>query len=256
METNKVTFRCGCDPEVFLQDTSGNHVSALGYINADKWNPMQIPDMPQGFTLQEDNVALEYGIPPAATREEFVGSINAVLKKSLDYVPGLTFSKLSCTIFPDEQLKHPMAFVFGCEPDYNAWTDKVNRKPKPPHKGMRSAGGHVHVETDQDKNSVIQRMDLFLGVPSILMDNGIERKQMYGSAGACRFKPYGVEYRTLSNFWVFEDRLIQWVWDNTERALAFTGDWSDDAEIIQQAINTNDVEMAQYLIDKYSLEVV
>ena len=35
-------MRLGSDPEVFLQDQAGNPVSAIGYINADKWNPMQI----------------------------------------------------------------------------------------------------------------------------------------------------------------------------------------------------------------------
>jgi len=59
-------------------------------------------------------------------------------------------------------------------------------------------------------------MDLYLGVPSVLMDKGELRKQLYGKAGAYRMKPYGVEYRTLSNFWIFSDTTIGWVWDNTD----------------------------------------
>ena len=55
-------MRLGSDPEIFLKDSTGKHISAIGYIMADKWNPLQIPDMPKGFTLQEDNVSLEYGI--------------------------------------------------------------------------------------------------------------------------------------------------------------------------------------------------
>jgi len=212
--------------------------------------------MPDGYTLQEDNVSLEYGIPPAATAEEFIRSINLVMRRSLDYVPNLSFSKMSCLIFPKEQMQHPAAHIFGCEPDSCAWTEKENESPRPPHKYMRSAGGHVHVETQKNPISVVKAMDLFLGVPSVLMDKGEERKKLYGSAGAHRIKPYGVEYRTLSNFWIFEDRLIQWVWDNTSRALDSDFDLSSCADDIISAINKNDRTIAKKLVDHFGLEVV
>ena len=248
-------MRLGSDPEVFLQDANGSPVSSIGYINADKWNPMQIPDMPEGYTLQEDNVALEYGIPPASSADEFVEHIQSVMAKSLDYLPELSFSKLSCIIFPEEQMQHPAAYVFGCEPDFNAWTQEMNPKPNPPHPLMRSAGGHVHVETKVDSVQAVRAMDLFLSVPAVLMDNGEMRKKLYGKAGAYRPKPYGVEYRSLSNFWVFDDQLIRWVWRNTERALQ-AGDVSHEMERILAAVNNGDKKIAQDLINDYNLEVV
>ena len=249
-------MRLGTDPEVFLQNAEGKPISAIGYINADKWNPMQIPDMPEGFTLQEDNVSLEYGIPPAASAAEFIRSINAVMDKSLSYLPELSFSKLSCIVFPEDQMQDPRAHIFGCEPDFDAWTLKTNRKPEPPHEFMRSAGGHIHVETNQDPADVVRRMDLFLGIPSVLMDTGEERKKLYGKAGAHRVKSYGVEYRTLSNFWVFDNRLIQWVWDNTKRALESDIDLSQYGDIIVDAINNNNKQVAQDLVDAFNLEVI
>lgn len=249
-------MRLGCDPEVFLQDSTGSPVSAIGYINADKWNPLQIPDMAAGYTLQEDNVSLEYGIPPASSSEEFQNAIAAVMAKSKEYLPDLDFSRLSCLVFPKEQMRNPLAHVFGCEPDFNAWTGETNNPPQPSHPFMRSAGGHVHVETDQDPRSVIRRMDLFLGVPSVLMDKGEDRKQLYGKAGAHRPKSYGVEYRTLSNFWVFESRLIDWVWRNTERALAFEMDIGNYEDEIVSCINNNDKELAKKLVRDFSLEVL
>lgn len=249
-------MRLGSDPEVFLQDDAGKPISIIGYINADKWNPRQIPDMPDGFTLQEDNVALEFGVPPAATKEEFVKYIRDVMYKGLEYVPNMKFSTLSCIIFPEDQMKHPMAHVFGCEPDFNAWTKDVNKSPKPPHPFMRSAGGHIHVETTKDPIDVVKAMDLFLGVPSILMDKGEDRKKMYGKAGAHRPKSYGVEYRTLSNFWVFNDRLIEWVWDNTARALSSDVDVAAYADSILEAINNNNKQIAYDLVNELNLEVV
>jgi hypothetical protein len=249
-------MRLGSDPEVFLQDAQGKPISAIGYINADKWNPHQIPDMPEGYTLQEDNVSLEYGIPPAASADEFVQHINNVMERSKEYLPNLTFSKLSCIIFPEDQMQHPLAHVFGCEPDFDAWTKDVNKKPEPPHPFMRSAGGHVHVETKKDPFQVIRNMDLFLGVPSVLMDDGEMRKKLYGKGGACRVKPYGVEYRTLSNFWIFKEPLIRWVWRNTERALECEFDVAHEQARILEAINNNNKQVANELVEQYNLEVV
>lgn len=249
-------MRLGADPEVFLQDATGKHISAIGFINADKWNPMQIPDMPAGFTLQEDNVALEYGIPPAASADEFVAHIQSVMERSKAWLPNLTFSKLSCTIYDKDQMEHPLAHVFGCEPDFNAWTGKENKKPKPPHEYMRSAGGHIHVETKLNPFEVVKKMDFFLSVPATLMDNGEERKQLYGKMGACRIKPYGVEYRTLSNFWIFDEKYIRWAWRNTARALAEDINVDDLQPFIDEAVNNNNKDMANELIHEYKLEVV
>jgi len=249
-------MRLGSDPEVFLADKSGALISAIGYINADKWNPMQIPDMANGFTLQEDNVALEYGIPPASSAAEFAAHIDAVMKKSLEYLPNLQFSKISCAVFPESQLQHPLAHVFGCEPDFNAWTKGMNPAPNPPHPHMRSAGGHIHVETTNACIPGVRAMDLFLGVPSVLMDKGEDRKQMYGKAGAHRKKPYGFEYRTLSNFWIFEPKLIEWVWRATQRAMENIGVAETVKDRILQAINKNDKMVAESLVKDFNLELV
>lgn len=257
-------MRLGADPEVFLRDGTGKMFSVIGLIGADKYNPMQIPGMEKGFTLQEDNVALEFGIPPADSADRFFEHINTVMESSKTYLKGLNFSKLSCTVFPEDQMQHPLAYVFGCEPDYNAWTGAENTKPQPPHEFMRSAGGHVHVETKQKWSDVVKAMDTFLSIPAVFMDEGVERKQLYGKSGACRIKPYGVEYRTLSNFWIAPEgteeerrKLCHWVWRNTERALK-----ADMTEIamfgqeIQTTINNNDKQRAEKLIKYFDLEVI
>jgi hypothetical protein len=249
-------MRLGADPEVFLMDNQGKHISAIGYIKADKYHPLQIPGLAKGFTLQEDNVALEYGIPPAASADEFVAHIKTVMDVSKGWIPGLDFSKLSCTVFEQDQMEHPLAHVFGCEPDYNAWTGLPNPSPKPPHQYMRSAGGHIHVETKKNPLKVVQYMDLFLAVPSVFMDKGAERKKLYGKIGAHRPKPYGVEYRVLSNFWIFEEKYIRWAWKQTERALNSTHDLSDIGEYIDIAVNKNDKKMADTLVKEYNLEVI
>ena len=249
-------MRLGQDVEVFLQDQAGKHISAIGFINAGKEDPFQIPDMAPGFTLQEDNVSLEYGMPPAASMEEWDRQIEAVMEKSKEFVQGLSFSRLSCAVFDQDQMMHPRAHIFGCQPDHDAWTGQCNPKPNPPHPFMRSAGGHIHIETKEDHIQVIRAMDLFLGVPSVLMDQGEERKQLYGKAGAHRKKPYGVEYRTLSNFWCFDQALRQWVWRNVELGLSQLGLADQYQTEILMAINENDKSVAEFLVEKCGLEVI
>lgn len=247
-------MRLGADPEVFLCDSAGRHISSIGLIGGDKWNPVQCKGLRKGFTLQEDNVSLEFGIPPAASADEFVKNIELVMKQGKNKT-GLLFSKLSAVIFPADQMKHPNAFVFGCEPDFNAWTREENTKPMPPNEFMRSAGGHVHVETDKDPVAVVQAMDLFLGVPSVLMDEGEERRKMYGKAGAFRPKPYGCEYRTLSNFWIFDEKLIRWVWKATAAALDTKLYVQNLREPIEEAINCGNKNVARDLVKEFNLEL-
>lgn len=256
-------MRLGADPETFLKDRTGKHISAIGLIGANKWAPLQVPDLPEGFTLQEDNVALEFGQPPAATEDEFVFNTRRAMLAGLQKLPKMRFSRLSCTIFDADQMTHPVAHIFGCEPDYNAWTGEENVKPTPPHPYMRSAGGHVHIEllnvSEQRKRDVICASDLLLAVPSVLMDPYSDRRKLYGRAGACRFKPYGVEYRTLSNFWIYDKRLIRWVWRNVERALAFDVSLLSDKDLveeIQTCINESDTWLARELVKEFELEVM
>lgn len=252
-------MRLGCDPEVFLQDAYGTPVSAIGYIGADKWAPLQVRGLRKGFTLQEDNVALEFGVPPASNADEFVKNIRTVMKAGLKKCEGLSFSRLSCTVFPKDQMLHPNAFVFGCEPDYNAWTKKENPKPMPPHKFMRSAGGHIHVETKQDPIAVVKAMDLCISVPAQLMDEGEKRKQLYGKAGAFRPKPYGCEYRSPSNFWIFDDELIRWVWRSTNRALSMVQEGfpvDNLREAIDECVNQGNKNVARELVKEFNLEVI
>jgi hypothetical protein len=258
-------MRLGADPEVFLKDRNNKHLSVIGMIGAGKEDPLQVVGMPKGFTLQEDNVALEFGQPPAATADEFVFNTRAAMLAGLSTLKGKRFSRLSCTVFEEDQMKHPMAHIFGCEPDYDAYTGKKNEKPTPPHPFMRSAGGHVHVEMPKktsmkNKRLLVRAMDLYLGVPSVLLDDGQERRQLYGQAGCFRYKPYGVEYRTLSNFWIFKKKYTKWVWSQTEKALEAAKNPAWDTTVtekfVKRAINTGDKKAAQFLVTLFNLELV
>lgn len=256
----------GCDPEVFLADVNGQLKSSIDKIGGSKSFPMPLLDLGPGYAVQEDNVALEFNIPPAQSKAAFIESISktlAFLGNQVHEAYGYMLINSSAESFPDEELKDPRALEFGCDPDYNAWTMRKNPRPAAADKSLRSCGGHVHVGYDKKQingDRIIRNMDLFLGVPSTLMDKGEKRKELYGCAGAHRDKPYGVEYRTLSNFWIFDEKLIAWVWDNTHRAVeaavAQPVLLEEDHKLVQDCINNNDKLLAEALVHKYNLEVV
>jgi hypothetical protein len=258
-------FKLGCDPEIFMADATGKLRASCGLIGGTKARPQPLTDLGEGYCVQEDNVAIEFNIPPASGAEEFVNSIAKTMKFLNDGVGnalGFHLVNLSAASFPADQLLSPAAKEFGCDPDYNAWTRDKNPKPKANDPNLRSCGGHVHVGFDKlsiDGVQLIKMMDLFLGVASTVMDDGALRRELYGKAGAYREKEYGFEYRTLSNFWVKDDRLSRWVWDNTEKAInaveaRFAVD--DYKDSILAAINDNDKEAANYLINTVNLEVL
>lgn len=260
-------FKLGADPELFMKDAAEVFYSAVDTVGGTKVFPRPL-DIGDGFAVQEDNVAVEFNIPPAESRQQFITNIQRAMAVLSDEV-----SKFNChfvnvsatTEFPDFMLQHPNAQEFGCDPDYNAWTGRRNPRPKAGDNRLRTCGGHVHIGHKFDRHgwdliSFIKYMDLFLGVPAKIMDHGKQRMELYGKAGAYRFKPYGGEYRVLSNFWVFEDKYTGWVWDATDKAMKAWQEKQIDIDgegpMILEAINNNNTRMAEALIQRHNLLVV
>jgi Phage phiEco32-like COOH.NH2 ligase-type 2 len=256
-------FLVGADPEVFLRTTEGSLVSAIHHVPGTKNEPVPL-DIGDGFMVQHDNVALEFGIPPAADAEALINNINlamdhisqAVLNGQFVYDTGSAYS------FPPFLLMDPEARVFGCDPDFNAWEGgAINPRPHADDHNLRSAGGHVHVGVDirskQQGLTLVKLLDLTLGVGSILLDpQGDYRRTLYGKRGAFRPKPYGVEYRSLSNFWIFDKKHTAWVWNGVDRAIKLMEEGFDiDSENtrIFDAINNNNKNTAAALCDYYHL---
>lgn len=256
----------GADIELFLQDRKSKEiVSAEGFIKGTKSDPFNWDPSNKYFATSLDNVEAEFCIPPVTSKKEFLKYI----KRSVDYINS-TIPKYLCTaavpaaILDDRFLQTEQAKVFGCEPDYCVWTRTINEKEEGVNPNLRSAGGHIHVGYDNPElktsEDIIRAMDLHIGVPSVIQEPDNERKRLYGKAGAFRFKNYGVEYRTVSNYYLASNALISWAFDSTMAAINRVnhGFKFDDklGSQIQQAINGNDKELARKLVKKYRLETV
>ena len=252
-------FTIGADPELFIRNKYTNkYTSAVGLITGTKDEPTPIDNL--GHAYQVDNVAVEFNIAPAASLQDFRASIHKVLDYLRQKLPDYDFSKESAVSFPKDELNTPEAQLFGCEPDFDAWNMIENVKPHADDANLRSAGGHIHVGSDIAINNpiaVIRALDLHLGVPSVRLDAGSLRRQLYGKAGSFRFKKYGTEYRTLSNFWIFDNSLIDWAYQGTQRALEFVEKGNEisekDGHLIQQCINQGDMNAYEHLVKTYQL---
>lgn len=257
-----MTITIGSDPEFFLK-RGGTFKSAIGKIGGSKRCPAPL-DKP-GFFIQEDNVAVEFNVPPASECREFVENIEWAIHhigvKLREYEYQIAWD--SSALFSSEELQDPLARVFGCEPDFNAWKNgMVNPRPHSNSENLRTCGGHVHIgypEKDdrQFRHRLIQAADLFLGVPSCLVDRDTRRNQLYGKPGAFRPTEYGAEYRVLSNFWLQRRQWVEWVYRAMERAYEFTKvatNWTildKEATRIQECVANR--ENAESLIQEYSL---
>lgn len=256
----KFNFRLGTDPEYFLArvipDLLPEHVTVCGRIGADKHNPMPLKSLGKGFAIQEDNVAVEFCVPPTNNPEEMFNNLKRVRKAPFELLElkgkfkGLSISPSSTHTF--QKLDDPRAFIFGCDPDYNAWTREVNPTPIPPTELFRSCGGHVHIETDLDPWLVGRACDVTLGLGSVITDvQGRKRRPFYGRAGAMRLKPYGLEYRVLSNYWTFSYSGVMEVYQGVERALDLVRNQVDIepfGDAIQEAINSGSAAKCRSLM--------
>ena len=250
-------MRLGADPELFLVNTNGKYISAIGKIGGTKQHPLIISD--NGHAVQEDNVACEFNIPPCESANDFIEAINF----SLDYLKekvkeqGLSLSITASAGFDAEELNHPKAREFGCEPDYNAWTKRINPRPHARNKTLRSAGGHIHIETELEPFHVAKCFDLVVVIPSLSLDDDIQRRDLYGKAGSCRIKSYGVECRSLSNFWLASNELKKWVWDKTQATLEFAKSGykfsREEGQKIQACINNSNIGLMYEILQEYNL---
>lgn len=205
----------GADPEVLLKNKQGEYVAACGLYPGSKESPH---DMDDDWSIQVDNVSLEFNIKPAHTLGHWVDRLDKV-KKGLseltaqsDLVPVYE----SSAIYDMDKLDHPGAWVFGCEPDFNAWDMATNANPTHENECFRSAGGHVHLGftrgmTNQQAIRACLLMDMVYALHFVKHENENDkaRRAFYGRAGSMRFKPYGMEYRTASTVWLRNSELTK-----------------------------------------------
>lgn len=224
MDTSTKRILIGADPEVFAyHKETGQAVSVHDKLPGIKHSPMKIP---RG-AIQVDGLAAEFNIDPVDNYPEFSRNIHhvyGVMSRILQHkYPNLILRPTPvANFFPEYMAALPReAKELGCEPDYNAYTGKENPKPDG-EVNFRTGSGHIHIGWTEEASphdpehfktccDLVKELDFLLYNSSCWWDKDTERRKLYGAPGAFRPKPYGVEYRVLSNAWLADPRAIRFV---------------------------------------------
>ena len=230
-----ITF--GSDPEFMLQDEDGNLKSAIEVVPGTKEDRHDLGD---GHAVYYDNVLAECSIRPGKSSQDAVDSHRQCFQRYAHLVAPYRLATQASGNYPANECAHKEAQQFGCDPEFCAYELAVIEPPECAGH-FRSAGGHLHigfnggvdftpdqVEADVDLQElniavgwnrlwVIRMADLFIGIPSLLLDKdptSRTRRKLYGVAGSHRpCETYGVEYRSLGNFWLSSPSLVALMYD-------------------------------------------
>jgi hypothetical protein len=281
-------FHYGCDPELFL--SSGGHI-----VGAERFIPREGLSGHNGIASNKavlDGVQVELHPAPMACREQLgqcLASSFRTLKghlKKHKYDAQVSFQGV--VEVPKEELERlsAAARTLGCAPSQNIHgSPSIALSEITAEYRVRSAGGHIHIGLPKTKgvgydswkgtykvppapdrdhfpaDRLVPLLDILVGNTCVLLDRDpqqVERRKVYGRAGEYREPPHGIEYRTLSNFWLRSYPLMSLVMGLTRLAGAviyanntYDGSFETklrslvDIDQVQRAINENNLILAR-----------
>jgi hypothetical protein len=227
-------FSFGSDPELMLMTEQGELRSAIKIVHGNVHNRIEA----EGHAFYHDNVNVEMAIRPGVGKTEVVENFRQAFKLCADMVAPFRLVARASADFPESELDDPESKVIGCNAEFCAYVLQELEKPVAEFETstFRTAGGHIHLGADEgalyhdpmsvklDFLFVVRCLDLFVGIPALWMDHdptSARRREIYGLAGSHRYKPYGVEYRSISNFWLASPKLVRVVHDLCEFTIDF-----------------------------------
>lgn len=245
-----VSVTYGADPELFLE--RGGQI-----IGSEKVIPKQGLFVPGNYkpVVIRDGVQVELN-PKASSSipalgyevSNSIGLLGNHLKGSDVSISFRSFVEVSRT---ELDSLSPKSRLLGCTPSKNIFGKRpIKVNPKTYRK--RSTGGHQHFGLRDFPNLYENRTDLiapfaiFVAGLSVLIDRdpyAAERRENYGRAGEFRTPKYGIEYRTLSNFWLRNYSLMSFVFGMAGVAISMIQhDLSGAENIEQELIETVDID--------------
>jgi hypothetical protein len=224
----------GTDPEFFLRDCNGQVVPAFDFL-PDKhasvdglfWDGFQaetVVDLGACYGRCRPDCS-QHKIQCHALLAQRIGRQLRKLGPK-----GLDIAAQSVWRVPEEALRlaSEAHVSLGCDPSRNAYASSGRCVERPRELKWRFAGGHVHFELPQEERAIenirylVKTLDALLGIPSVCLAQNYDhfiRRRYYGLAGEYRLPPHGLEYRTLSNFWLMHPRVFGLVFDLARHAL-------------------------------------
>jgi len=280
MSDKKLSFSynvtLGCDPEFFFSGSKGKTTGAEKVLpeNGITYTP-GTAHYDGSYTCRGDvkeskividGVQAELNPRPNTCRANLGNEISACfrdLHKALEAQGkgiGVNFMPLVKISQKELDSLSEKSKTFGCAPSTNIYTHAESKITVNPKKYLkRSAGGHIHLgnngsaqvkKTLENVEEMVYMLDIIVGNTCVLIDrnpNNVERRKVYGRAGEHRSKPYGLEYRTLSNFWLQSYQLMSLVTGLARMAVHIvsqSGKERDFAGEIKAAVKKDDIVKA------------
>lgn len=263
----KITI--GSDFEMFVWDDDLDKIIPCPLsFGGTKVKPLSIGN---GCARQQDCVATEFNIPPANTKQEFIDYINYCKEKGEEILqeldPAYQLVAKSSNIFdPEDLAKSDIYNVFGCSSSINAWSQESREANAEDAGNLRSTGFHVWIGIEDENFTadhlfrIIKSMDLFLGLPSLFIDEDNDRRKIYGHAGDCRYKKKNdlhlLEYRSLGGYLLNSDELIGYVYDQTIKAIEYGMNLDNFIPEIEDVINSQNRELAMEYLQEYNINMI
>lgn len=261
-------FFIGSDPEMFVENSkTGIVIPAFNFLGSKaKPNLTDAKLTPYGNKpLYWDGFQAEFETQAIGCLGWHCDSVYSGLKglhtHALAYDKDAKLSFKTVMDIPQEMLDSAKEehVAFGCMPSKNAYgmqgVSGLARETT-----YRSAGGHIHFgigkQTEEEYIKRVKALDAILGVACVALFQSFDnprRRQMYGLAGEYRTPAHGLEYRVLSNAWLFHPLIMNLVFDLSRKALVFGANnymkyWKASEEETIETINTCNVEKAKELL--------
>lgn len=227
----------GVDVEGFVyNNATDRYVPCVGLVPGTKDHPHQLDDLRKGYCIQEDNVMVEFNIPPQKTARNFESAlvdvraaVDAMLPEDhmAVYCPSVKFSP--------KDLMSEQAQTIGCDPDFDAYKGGSIRTELPALSNYRGAGGHIHIGGDFQCPDFVAALfaDVTIGIQNGITGNKRDaRTSWYGQPGIYRPKPYGIEWRSPSSHWMSMGDYYSYIGSSTLALSRWLSE--NDAKTIQQ----------------------
>lgn len=224
------SFDVGSDPEIFIEDNKGAIVPAFEFLPAKK-APVVVAT--GGETIYWDGFQAEFTTKPYNCLAYQVDSVHFAMKKLLQLAKAhcntARLSSRTLVDIPSEarQGAKEEHVAFGCMPSFNVYGLKGPSIPGRECE-FRSAGGHIHFgcgkKSPDSIDKIVRALDAILGVACVSLFEKYDspkRRMMYGMAGEYRTPPHGLEYRVLSNAWMFHPLMMNLVFDLSRKVFIF-----------------------------------
>ena len=260
-------MKIGSDPEIFVERAEGELVHAFEFLG-DKGHPNRSLNVEHGnMPVYWDGFQAEFETSAERCLAWQVDSVQlglqAVLKFAKEHRRDAKLSTKTVMEIPQKALStaEEKYVSFGCMPSLNAYGLSGELCP-PRELPFRSAGGHIHFGigkiSEDNAKPIVKALDAILGVSCVSLfenwDNPVRRKY-YGLPGEYRLPAHGIEYRVLSNAWLFHPLIMNLVFDLGCKALVFgqkglLGCWKGSEGETIECVKNCDAKKAREIMER------